>query len=73
MVKPLSKAAADDKIKRTMDAEDMIERLVNRESEEKLKEQADKYEKQLDEKDNVISEKDNTIAELMRQLDQLRK
>ena len=66
MVKRLSKAAADDKIKRTMDAEDMIERLVNREAEGKLREQADIYEKKLD-------EKDNTIAELMRQLDQLRK
>ena len=66
MVKRLSKAAADDKIKRTMDAEDMIERLVNREAEGKLREQADIYEKKLD-------EKDNTIAELMRQLEQLRK
>ena len=66
MVKRLSKAAADDKIKRTMDAEDMIERLVNREAEGKLREQADIYEKKLD-------EKDNTFAELMRQLEQLRK
>ena len=63
MVKRLSRAAADEKIKRIMDAEDMIERLVNRESEGKLKDLSEKYEKKLEEKDSVIIEKDNVITE----------
>ncbi len=49
MVKRLSRAASNDKIKKTMEAEDMIDRLVNRESEEKLKIQADQYEERLKE------------------------
>ena len=67
MVKRLSRAAADEKIKRIMDAEDMIERLVNRESEGKLKDLSEKYEKKLEEKDSVIIEKDNVIAIIQNQ------
>ncbi len=38
ILKRLSKAASDAQIKRTMEAEDMIERLINRETEQKMKE-----------------------------------
>ena len=73
MVKRLSRAAADKKIKRIMDAEDMIERLVNRESEGKLKDQAEKYEKKLEEKDNVITELEEEKKESQDKLEKERK
>ncbi len=49
MVKRLSKAASNNEIKRKMEAEDMIDRLINREAKEQLKEQAEMYEEQLKE------------------------
>jgi hypothetical protein len=65
IVKRLSKAAGDETIKRTMDAEDMIERLINREAKEQLKEQAEMYEEKLS-----LKEKEN--EELKRQIEELR-
>ncbi|MEY4902784.1 MAG: hypothetical protein RLZZ292_599 [Bacteroidota bacterium] len=52
MIKRLSKAASNEKIKKTMDAEDMIERLINREIEAKLEE----FRAQLEQKDKEIEE-----------------
>jgi hypothetical protein len=87
IVKRLSKAASDETIRRTMDAEDMIERLINREMkeqakeyEERLKEQAIQFEKekeeaiQLKEKENqeAIQQKEKENQELKRQIEELR-
>jgi hypothetical protein len=83
IVKRLSKAASDETIKRTMDAEDMIERLINREAKEQLKEMAEQHEEKLKEiafqvekdKKEMIEqfekdkrEKDKEIEELKRLL-----
>ena len=69
MVKRLSKAAADEKIRRIMDAEDMIERLVNRESEGKLKDLSEKYEKKLE--DERKENQDNLEKERKENQDKL--
>jgi hypothetical protein len=42
MLRRLSKAAASEKIRKTMDAEDALDRLINRETEAKLKEYEEK-------------------------------
>jgi hypothetical protein len=88
IVKRLSKAVSDEKIQRTMDAEDMIERLINREAKEKLKEQAEQYEEKLKkqalhfekekeevikEKEDKIKEKEDKIIEREREIEKLRK
>ena len=73
MVKRLSKAADDERIKRQMEAEDMINRLIDRESEERLKEQAQMYEEIIDKKDSQIQEKDSQIEALKRQLEAFNK
>jgi hypothetical protein len=62
IVKRLSKAASDEIIRRTMDAEDMIERLINREAKEQLKEQAEQYEEKLNQKDKEIEELKQMLA-----------
>jgi hypothetical protein len=64
MVKRLSKAASNEKIKKTMEAEDMIDRLINRETEEKLKIQAKEFEEKLEQKDEEIKQRDKEIEEL---------
>ena len=61
MVKRLSKAASNNEIKRKMDAEDMIDRLINREAKEQLKEQAEMYEEKM--KDQAVQfEKEKEVA-----------
>ena len=83
MVKRLSKAASNETIKRKMEAEDMIERLINKEAQERLKEQAEVYEKKIEEiitvkdeelnaKDELINIKDKQLEELLREIEQLR-
>ncbi len=57
MVKRLSKAAGNEKIKKTMEAEDMIDRLISRELEEKLSIQAIEFEEKLEQKDREAEEK----------------
>jgi hypothetical protein len=69
IVNRLSKAAGDEKIKRTMDAEDMIERLINREAKEQLKVQAEHYEEKLKEQ-ALHFEKEK--EEFKRQLEELK-
>jgi hypothetical protein len=64
IIKRLSKAASDSKIKRTMEAEDMIERLINREANEKIK----VYEEKLEESEKVIIDQAKEIDELRRLL-----
>ena len=59
----LSRAASNDKIKKTMEAEGMIDRLISRESEEKLKVQAQKFGEVIKEKEEVIKEKEEVIKE----------
>jgi hypothetical protein len=81
MVRRLSKAAGDEHIKRTMEAEDMIDRLINREAKERLKEQAAQYEERLkeqaeqfeNEKKEAIKKKERENEELRRQLAELKK
>ncbi len=63
MVKRLSKAAGNEQIKKGMDAEDSIDRLINRETEEKLKEQAALFDQKLQEKDQKLQEKDQKLQE----------
>ena len=63
MVKRLSKAASNEKIKKTMEAEDMIDRLINRETEEKLKIQAKEFEEKLELKDKEIEELKRLLKE----------
>jgi formate-dependent nitrite reductase cytochrome c552 subunit len=87
VVKRLSKAASNEKIKKTMDAEDMIERLVNREAEEKLKIQAKEFEEKFKEQASLfekereqferenqaaIEEKERENQELKRQIEELK-
>ena len=59
MIKRLSKAAADDEIRRKMDAEEMMARLMNQESKE--------YVKQIEilnvEKEQIIAEKEQLLIE----------
>jgi hypothetical protein len=76
IVKRLSKAAGNETIKRKMDAEDMIERLVNRETKERLQKITEEYEEKLNQKDNEIrlqalefEKKNKEIAELKRLLE----
>jgi hypothetical protein len=77
IVKRLSKAASNETIKRKMDAEDMIERLVSRETKERLQKITEEYEEKLNQKDKELrlqalefekeqTRKDNEIAELKR-------
>jgi hypothetical protein len=83
MIKRLSKAAANEKIKRTMEAEDSIERMINRETEEKTKElnevilQKDEALLQKDEallqKEEVILQKDDEIEKLKKMIEKLKK
>lgn len=63
MVKRLSKAASNEEIKKGMDAEDSIDRLINREAEEKLKKQAELYEAKLQEKEEKLQEKEEKLQE----------
>jgi hypothetical protein len=72
IIKRLSKAASNEKIKRTMEAEDMIERLINREAEEKLKAQAAAYEGKLKEKEDTIKEKEDAIKAKDKEIEALR-
>lgn len=67
MVKRLSKAVANEDIKRAMDAEDSIERLINRELEEKLREQAEAYEEKLK---TLAQEKEREMEALRKQLEE---
>lgn len=69
IVKRLSKAASNETIRRTMDAEDMIERLIERETKQQLK----VYEEQLKEKDDIIQQKDKTIEEIERENEELKR
>jgi hypothetical protein len=77
IVKRLSKAAGNETIKRKMDAEDMIERLVNREAKERLQKITEEYEEKL----RLLSlgfekEKEETVKEneeLKRQLEEYKK
>jgi hypothetical protein len=69
IVKRLSKAASDEKIKRTMDAEDMIDRLINREA----KEQAKVYEEKLKLKEEVIKSKEQENEDLKLQIESLKR
>jgi len=64
MVKRLSKAVANEEIKRAMDAEDSIERLIKRELDEKLKE----YEEKLQENEIKLQEKEQEMEALRQQL-----
>jgi hypothetical protein len=83
MIKRLSKAAANEKIKRTMEAEDSIERMINRETEEKTKElnevilQKDEALLQKDEallqKDEALLQKDDEIEQLKKMIENLKK
>ncbi len=57
IIKRLSKAAASQEIQRTMEAEDMIEHLINRESEEKLSKQAQEYEEIIQQKEEEFEGK----------------
>ena len=61
IIRRLSKAAASEAIRRKMDAEDMIERLISRETTEQLKEQAEKHGQELVAKDEVIFQKEKLI------------
>jgi hypothetical protein len=77
IVKRLSKAAGNETIKRKMDAEDMIDRLVNRETKERLQKITEEYEEKL----RLLSlgfekEKEETVREneeLKRQLEEYKK
>ena len=64
IVKRLSKAASDETIKRTMDAEDMIEMLINREAKEQLKIQAEMYEEMLKESNEQFEKEKEKMVEL---------
>ena len=55
------KIADYEAIQRKMDAEDMIERLISRETTEQLKEQAEKHGQELVAKDEVIFQKEKLI------------
>ena len=68
MVKRLSKAASNEKIKKTMEAEDMIDRLINRETEEKLKIQAKEFEEKLEQKNQELNYKDQELSNKEREL-----
>lgn len=57
MLRRLSKAAADEKIKKTMDAEDMIARLISREMAQKVKEYEEKLKESEAEKQKIMQEK----------------
>lgn len=69
IVKRLSKAASNAAIKRGMEAEDSIERLINRE----MKAQAQVYEEKLQEKDMKLQESEREKDILRKQLDELLK
>ena len=73
MVKRLSKAASNEAIKKGMDAEDSIERLINREADEKLKAQALLYEEKLQEKDEKLQESEREKEKLRKQVEELMK
>lgn len=59
MVKRLSKAASNETIKRKMEAEDMIDKIINNQ----LREQAEKYEEKLSQKDKEIQELKALLAQ----------
>lgn len=65
IVKRLSKAASDEKIQKTMDAEDAIERLINRETEQKLKE----YEEKLQESEREKADLRKQVEELLKKIE----
>jgi hypothetical protein len=76
MIKRLSKAAANEKIKRTMEAEDSIERMINRETEEKTKELNEvilQKDEVILQKDEVILKKDDEIEKLKKMIEKLKK
>lgn len=63
MVKRLSKAASNEKIRKTMEAEDMLDRLINRETAEKLKIQAKEFQEKLALKDKEIEDLKRLLKE----------
>ena len=69
MVKRLSKAASNEQIKKGMDAEDSIERLIRRETEERLK----IYEEKLQESEEKLQEKETKLQESEREKEELRR
>lgn len=69
MINRLSKAASDEEIRRQMEAEDMIVRLIDRETQERIA----KYIGKLDEKENGIKQKEEENEALKRQIDALKK
>jgi hypothetical protein len=73
IIKRLSKAAASEEIKRAMDAEDSIDRILNRELEEKLREQAEAYEEKLKVVEQESQEKEAKLQEKEREMEALRK
>lgn len=64
MVERLARAVSDPQVRREMDAEEEVDRAINRLLDEKERE----YQAALQEKVAVIEEKDKLIAELMKQL-----
>ena len=61
MVRRLSKAASSEPIRKRMDAEDMIDRLITRESSEKLRAQAAHYE------DRILQQQDEHEAAIQKE------
>lgn len=70
MVKRLWKAASNEHIKKGMEAEDSIDRLITRETEEKLREQAELYEEKLQEKEEKLQESEREKDALRKQLEE---
>ena len=83
MARRLARAAADEQIRRQMDAEDSIERMISRELDEKLREKEDELAKkdeelaknaeELAKKENELSEKDKAIEALRQALEEMKK
>lgn len=69
IVKRLSKAASSQEIKRKMDAEDMIDRLIDREANAKIK----VIEKKLEESYEVINAKDEVINAKNKEIEELKR
>ena len=59
---------AEENIRRHRYAEIMIEKLIDQEVAEKLKEQEEMYEKKLEEKDKIIEEEIKILAELKQKI-----
>ncbi len=64
MVERLARAALDPQVRREMDAEQEVDRTINR----LLNEKDQEYQVMLQEKDQALQEKDQVIADLMKQL-----